>query len=355
MNRIFIIEDDEKLRINICRLLKSEGYEADFAENGKIGIEKIRKIFPHLIICDIMMPGMSGSEVLEELMKDPETATIPFIFLTAKVEQADLRKGMKAGADDYLFKPFNIEDLLEAIKTRLKKKNINDQKIEEIKEHILAKIQHELRTPLVSILGFSQLIEENENIEQIKDMVRKINYSGKTLHKKIEKFLLYNYLVLIGRNNYKNTHLTIQHLYTEETIFYCLSKLNQELIPKERVKINFEPVTLPLQDEMFETIILELIENGLKYSVKHQSVMLSGYRMNGHYKICVTDTGKGMSSRDISSISAFNKFCEDKISESGLGLGLAIVQKIVDLVGGKIEIKSELNKFTSCEVTIPLN
>lgn len=190
MTKLLVIEDDPVLRNNICDLLESDGYVIECAEDGIIGVEKVRETLPDLIVCDIMMPGLNGYEVLEELQKDPETATIPFIFLTAKVEMENLRIGMKLGADDYLFKPFEINELLETVSIRLKKKENNERKIEQIQEQITAKIPHELRTPLVPILGYCQLIDEEEDINVIKDMVKTIRRSGKILRGTIEKFLI---------------------------------------------------------------------------------------------------------------------------------------------------------------------
>ena len=143
MQKILIIEDDYNLRININELLDLEGYETEYAENGKAGLEKIYKFLPDLIICDVMMPEMNGFELLEILIKDPEKASIPLIFLTAKTEYENLRKGMKLGAEDYLFKPFDINDLLEVIKVRLRKRIINESKIKEIQEQISLKFPND--------------------------------------------------------------------------------------------------------------------------------------------------------------------------------------------------------------------
>lgn len=121
MYKIAVIEDHIEMRENISEILELANYEVVVAENGKKGVDLIRKETPDLVICDIMMPELDGYSVLYYLSKSPETATIPFIFLSAKAEQADLRKGMSLGADDYLTKPFKEIELLHAIETRLKK------------------------------------------------------------------------------------------------------------------------------------------------------------------------------------------------------------------------------------------
>lgn len=119
--KILVIEDELKVRNNIKLLLEEEGYKVFSAASGEEGIALALEILPCLIICDIMMPGIDGYEVLRRLSVPKETTSIPFIFLTAKVEREDLRLGMQLGADDYIFKPFKADDLLKAVSTRLKK------------------------------------------------------------------------------------------------------------------------------------------------------------------------------------------------------------------------------------------
>ena len=121
MKKILLIEDNKDVCENTADILELSNYKVATAENGKVGIDKAKRFKPDLILCDIMMPVMDGYEVLDELSKDNETASIPFIFLTAKADKSDLRKGMNLGADDYLTKPFEEHELLEAITSRLKK------------------------------------------------------------------------------------------------------------------------------------------------------------------------------------------------------------------------------------------
>ncbi len=121
MNKILVIEDEPEMRRNLGTILKLEKFEVLTAENGKAGLEMAQRQHPDLILCDVMMPEMDGHSVLQALRQDRETASVPFIFLTAKGEKADLRSGMNLGADDYLTKPVAKSDLLAAIKARLKR------------------------------------------------------------------------------------------------------------------------------------------------------------------------------------------------------------------------------------------
>ncbi|MFS4418135.1 response regulator [Maribacter sp. 2307ULW6-5] len=121
MKKILIIEDNRDVRENTADILELEGYDTATAPDGEMGVAKTLAFGPDLIICDIMMPKLDGYGVLRALAKKSETARIPFIFLTAKSEKADVRKGMNLGADDYLTKPFEEHELLEAVRARLKK------------------------------------------------------------------------------------------------------------------------------------------------------------------------------------------------------------------------------------------
>jgi DNA-binding NarL/FixJ family response regulator len=121
MKKILVIEDEPAMRANLRDILELENFQPLLAANGREGIATARREAPDLILCDILMPEVGGHQVLEALRGDPATARIPFIFLTAKGEHADVRAGMKLGADDYLVKPVKVMDLLEAISARLER------------------------------------------------------------------------------------------------------------------------------------------------------------------------------------------------------------------------------------------
>ncbi|MEO9804899.1 MAG: response regulator [Reichenbachiella sp.] len=124
MKTILLIEDTLEVRENTSEILELAGYQVLAVENGKEGVELAQKEKPDLIVCDIMMPELDGYGVLHILSKNHETSHIPFVFLTAKAEKADFRKGMSLGADDYLTKPFEESELLDAVDIRIKKSEI---------------------------------------------------------------------------------------------------------------------------------------------------------------------------------------------------------------------------------------
>lgn len=122
MKTVLVIEDNTELRENICESLELEGYKALSEKNGKCGFSLAKKTKPDLIICDIMMPEMSGYDVLGALKNGNETCDIPFIFITASAEKKEILKGLTMGADDYITKPFENHELLNAIKGALYRK-----------------------------------------------------------------------------------------------------------------------------------------------------------------------------------------------------------------------------------------
>lgn len=151
MTKILVIEDEELVRLNLVEMLEAEDYEVVGAPNGMIGVMWALDCIPNLVICDIMMPELDGYDVLETLRQDPVTATIPFIFLTAKADKASIRQGMELGADDYLTKPFTRSELLQSIRTRLKKQAALMQQ----------------RTASASALGMQRSNPQNEQTQSL--------------------------------------------------------------------------------------------------------------------------------------------------------------------------------------------
>ena len=121
MTKILIIEDEPDMRANLADVLEMKNYQALTAANGKEGVAAARRVLPALILCDVTMPELDGHGVMMALRDDPQTARIPFVFLTAKGERSDVRAGMDLGADDYLVKPVPLAELLSAIAARLER------------------------------------------------------------------------------------------------------------------------------------------------------------------------------------------------------------------------------------------
>jgi two-component system alkaline phosphatase synthesis response regulator PhoP len=178
MKTIVVIEDEQALLKNIVRILSAEGYNSIGAENGEAGLKLACERRPDLILCDIMMPGMDGYAVLEELQSNPLTALIPFIFLTAKTERADIRQGIELGADDYLTKPFDADELMGAINARFRKDELQKERILalndelarlrqvlEAKDDLFDNLSQELRRPMSNINVALKMLSEQDTPE----------------------------------------------------------------------------------------------------------------------------------------------------------------------------------------------
>lgn len=168
---ILVIEDDVTIQNNIQEILELEGFHVMTAEDGLEGIKLAQETNPALIICDVTMPKLSGYDVIEQLRQNPATKMIPFIFLTAKAERNDVRHGMNLGADDYLTKPFDLSELVEAVKIRLERHSLvmqhyeaerdratlleqkasQNQDFAEVKDELLQKLSQDLRDPISNI------------------------------------------------------------------------------------------------------------------------------------------------------------------------------------------------------------
>ena len=164
MKRILLIEDNEGVRDTTIDILRLADYEVEAAENGKLGVEKALQFRPDIIICDVMMPELDGYGVLHILNKKPDTASIPFIFLTAKSDREDMRKGMNLGADDYLTKPFEETELLDAVESRLKRNSFLKQEFSK------------------SLSGINSFFAEASKYDELKDLSKDrkiVNYGKK--------------------------------------------------------------------------------------------------------------------------------------------------------------------------------
>ncbi|MDD1414989.1 EAL domain-containing protein [Dolichospermum sp. ST_con] len=163
MYKILIVEDELDIRENIQQILELKDFTAITAENGWEGLQMAQKHQPDLIVCDIMMPLLDGYGLLKTLRQDVATASIPFIFLTAKAEHADLRQAMKLGADDYLTKPFQLDKLLQVISTQLEKRQIVTQQYKGKIEQMEAQVNHLARHDNLSNLPNQLFLEEYFN------------------------------------------------------------------------------------------------------------------------------------------------------------------------------------------------
>ncbi len=358
MKSILIIEDENDVRKNLEDLLSAEGYEILSATNGVEGYKLAVTAEPDLIISDIRMPVMDGFDLLEKLQENAATELIPFIFLTAKTEIKEMRKGMINGADDYITKPYKAEEVLNAIKTRLKKSEKHLAKFSEFKNILMKRVPHELRTPLVGILGMSGImIEDIDSMSkpELKEMAEKIQNSGKRLHRRIEKFLTYAEILeesqrkSIGKNKSEKNYKIDDDMLKSELLLKA-----KELRRGKDIRIEFESADIKIFGWQYEILIGELIENSIKYTRPGEIVNIKGYSSEGYYITEITDSGKRLKDINYEDISFFNQFGGENATEEGLGIGLAIVKKIVESADGYMSFKSAGEERSTVEVGIPI-
>lgn len=357
--KILVIEDEAQILEFLSIALSINGYEVITACNGAEGLDYAFAKLPDLIISDIMMPELDGYQVLEAVRANPQTANIPMLLLTARTDRGDVRQGMNLGADDYITKPFDIEDLLMSIKSRLeKKKSINKEymnKLEDLRTSIRSNLPHEIRTPLNIILGYSNILMKAENYNNttdVRDMIESINYGAQRLNHLFENYLLYASLELMDPYELKqNTyHCGINKAYIDEIITEKCRVLNR----LKDVIIDVQDSEISLSEYYFHKIMVEVLDNALKYSDFGAQILIKSRSELGYYKFKVQDSGRGMNKKQIESIGAYQQFDRELYEQQGAGLGLAICKKIADLFECHFAVNSELGKGTQVEIWIPL-
>mgnify|MGYP000866865165 CR=1 FL=1 len=360
MHHILVVEDDKILRNNIIEFLESEGFSTSSAMDGEDALSEIKDITPDLILCDIMMPKMNGIELSDFLHKQESFNTVPFIFLTAKADPSDIRKGMNAGADDYIIKPFNFDDLLKSINKRLLKKEIFNKRYEEVTESITKHLPHELRTPLFAVNGLSEmLLEELEHLskDEIFNIVKNIKSSGERISERLEKFLLYAELNIISNSKSFYHNLKNDKTYVEQDIVTRL--INRVAENKNRIndiEIGAIPeCTLFMYNSYFNFIVNELIDNALKFSKEGTTINVKGSLRENYFTLSIEDNGCGLKQEEIENIRAFKQFNKNDMLQEGLGFGLTIIQKIVELYDCYLLIRSMPGESTQIDVSFKLN
>lgn len=354
---ILVIEDSDDLRTDVIEMLIMEGYTTEGAENGVVGVEQASKHMPDLIICDIMMPELNGYGVLQTLRSDAGTAAIPFIFLTAKTEHADKRYGMVLGADDFLTKPFTAEELLDSIETQLKKREEQlaaaKRRIKDLTDSIALALPHELRTPLNTVIGFSEMLQsEAQNLkpDQVAGWSGHIHSAGYRLYRVVENYLLFVRLQIIIVNQLKIDDGSLTSAL-DLIIQSQADALSQKLKRNDDLVIELEKAPDVLVNaEHGEKIIEEILDNAFKFSKSGQPVTVKGYNEENTYVLVIEDEGRGMSSEQMTQITAFMQFDRNLHEQQGLGLGLTLTKQISEIYG--LEFSLVERDDTGVKVTV---
>jgi DNA-binding response OmpR family regulator/two-component sensor histidine kinase len=361
MVTILIIEDENQIRENIREILHLFDFDTLVAENGLVGLEIVKDQHPDLVLCDLMMPELDGYCVLHHLRQDSSTATIPVIFLTAKSEWSDLRRGMELGADDYLIKPFQPDELLQAIITRLEKQSIaekqTEEKLKNLSTSISHSLPHEINTPLNRIIRLSKLLIEDggslaneENLE----MLKSIHDSGLRLHQLTLNFLMYADLELLASDPQRIAELRNNGCksYIKSIIENIAVKISEKVNRLADLSIDVQEAIVNISSAKLSKIVEEIIDNAFKFSQPNTPVKIRGFVNNNKFHLFIIDYGRGMTKEEITNLGAYVQF-ERKIHEQqGSGLGLSIARKLVELHGGEFSIESIPEKQTIIRIVL---
>ncbi len=359
--KILVIEDQVEVRQNVEDILCLENYEVITAPDGEIGLALAKEHLPDLILCDVMMPKMTGFEVLESLRQDAQLATIPFILLTAKVDHQAFRQGMELGADDYLTKPFSLDELLHAITTRLaqhsQRQALAQSQLNELRQHITRALPHELLTPLNGILGAAAVLinyydslSKDEVIESVQD----IKTSGERLHRLVQNFLLMADLdvLLASPDRLAAWHSRLtESLELPMGLQSILDNLGQNEPRRRDIEMLITPQRIGISPADFHKIIGELLDNAFKFSLPDTPVRLEAIAKGGSCQLTIQDQGRGMEPEEQQRIGAHTQFQRSRFEQQGSGLGLTLAKRLTELYGGQLAIASQPQQGTTITIT----
>ncbi|MBN2305369.1 MAG: response regulator [Anaerolineae bacterium] len=368
---ILVVEDDMHLMEGIRDILKMKGYTVLTATNGVAGLEKLQAcdVPPDLIVSDIMMPRMNGYEFFNAVRAVENWVTIPFIFLTAKGEREDIRLGTKLGADDYVIKPFDADDLLIAVSAKLRvfrrRAEIWQKEVSEIKRNILTILNHELRTPLTYVVAYADMLHRDADdlsLDDMRSFLRGINTGANRLRRLVENFIL---LVELDSGEAKKTYeWRSRTLDDYNALLRGIEFKYQDFADEKHVKIEMaiDPDLAPIKadSEYINAAVECLVDNAIKFSDKateeNPSVVLVRVFQDGDVLcIAVEDAGRGIPPSELDRIfESFYQIDREKYEDQGAGSGLAIVHGVTQLHGGTIAIKSNFGEGTICTMRIPV-
>jgi len=356
MNSVLIVEDDKAVRNNTEIFLKAEGFNVFTASNGLEALKITKNFVPDVIIADIIMPYVDGIELYKKIQHQHLNNFISFIFLTAKCDLPSIREGLNTGADDYITKPFEFKDLLISIQKCLAKKQRYNTIINDLKNTITMNIPHELRTPLSTIIGYTGYLENSLpglTYEEIAAGIGAIGKAGRRLQSRIEKFLFFASVENdIHSKLFLNNYISSPFNISETFLHNLLDSLTVHYERPGDLSLDIDDACLQINKEHLSFIVKELADNAFKFSSRNSLVCVKGKTAESAYIITVQDSGRGMNRDEISLISSYKQFQRDYYQQTGLGLGLYLVKRIIELHEGKIKFASIPGKSTRIDITL---
>lgn len=342
--KILVIDDDDGIRLGLQDLLELCGHAVRAAENGVIGVQ-LAADRPDFIFCDVDMPEMDGFETIAAIQRLPQCRDVPFIFLTGRTSREDQRRGMTLGADDFITKPFQSQEILDAIAARVQRQSPLRERItqlvDERQREASADWSHELMTPLNAVFGGLDLIEmEIDTIKpgELKDLLGIIREGAERqqrLSQKLIRFFGLERMHTAGRFD-----KTMQCSPAAAAIAGAQRATTAEKRAGD-LRLECEPGAVALPEELLAGAVAELVENACRFSKPGQPVIVSGRCAGGSYRLTVTDAGPGMTAEQRQGVGAFAQFDRKRREQQGLGLGLAIVRATVALAGGRLVLAED--------------
>ncbi|PJF30012.1 MAG: hypothetical protein CUN52_05455 [Phototrophicales bacterium] len=364
--KLLVVEDEHNLLLGIRDILELDEYRVIMASNGQQALDVLRSQgadLPDLILSDIMMPYMDGIEFLKEVRKNEAWVKIPFIFLTAKGAKGDVQQGKMLGVDDYLIKPFDADDLLVAVESRLNRhkalNQVAEDQIHDMKRNILTILNHEFRTPLTLVVAYADMLKDN-NVERMNDselllFLREINMGADRLRHLIENFILLVELeTQDAAKNYEWRSHPITNFYTilESA---CNKYRNNPRYPNPIELIAPEKMPTVFGDrEYIMTMLTELLDNAYKFSPNGEPITVEATEFDGGLRVSITDRGRGIPAHEVENIwKSFYQVNREQFEDQGAGSGLAIVYGLAQLHGTQLHVTSELGKGSCFSITFP--
>jgi light-regulated signal transduction histidine kinase (bacteriophytochrome) len=364
MKKILIIEDNISLNEELIDWFTFEGFEAWSADNGLKGIEMAIQLLPDIILCDIMMPDMIGTEVIGNLRKNNTTRLIPFIFMTALSGRVNIRTGMELGADDYITKPFTRLELIKTVNTRLKKaENISEHTDTKAQERTAQldftnreleafsySVSHDLHTPLRALNGYaSMLIEDYSELldSEGKRMLNAIVDQSNKMGCLIDDLLSFS---RINMNEIKISAIDMHSL--------AINVYDELTTDTEKEKIDFrisEIDSINGDTSMLKQIWVNLISNAIKYTSKISNPVIEIGSTSDETETVyyIKDNGAGFDMEYYDKLFGVFKRLHSTRQFEGNGVGLAIVHRIVQRHQGRVWAESEINKGATFYFALP--
>lgn len=362
---ILAIEDHLPLLRAIRATLEAGGYTVFTATDGEQALELLEEIYPDLIVADIMMPNMDGYAFYKALRARPEYVSTPFIFLTAKAQRSDVLAGKALGAEDYLTKPFDPEELLVAVRARLDRaraiREAAELELDELKQQIVNAMGHELRTPLTYILGYAELALSDLSeppTEEMQGFLAGIQRGAKRLSQLVDDLLL---LIRLDTGRAEEEFQMLARVRSdlrpvlERTIRRYREQAAEKGVQLEtEIKPDLPPVLI--SEPLLADALGRLVDNGIKFSQgQGQRVSVAARAASDSVEIAVSDEGVGIRPQDMPHLfERFRQFEREEREQQGAGLGLHVAHQLVQLHGGEITVESMPGEGSAFTVRLPV-